>query len=220
MGRNGKKKRPSRKNRSDESGGFGEKDDLPRSELGLIPRIQNPRGRVTLRFVASAAISFGPILGSDFLNWWMFASSTTNVYRVCQAVRLRAVRLYSGINAATNNNENRANEIAWQWESEQGPALTQSTQSVGVSTGEIRTRPPRNSFAGMWMQSGSTAEAKVISIVSLPILGVMDLTFDYVVNLGTFTPMNQTTSGVTAGISAFTIFSGTTAINLSDAIGW
>jgi hypothetical protein len=92
----------------------------------------------------------------------------TNNYRLCAAVRVNKVRIYT------------ANSASLEWQSAYGP--TSATIVQGTSTtasGILEQRPPKNSLASYWSLTGSN-ESESLFVVGLYPNDVIDVDYSVV----------------------------------------
>jgi hypothetical protein len=109
----------------------------------------------TLRYGVQGGIQNVAVLRRDMLNAIGFAASTTNLYRLFQAIRIREVRMYCGSPTAAGTFGITTNTtLQWTCGDSRPRTLNAVTMGTGSISG-IRTKPPAHSLASFWSTSGS-----------------------------------------------------------------
>jgi hypothetical protein len=100
-------------------------------------------------------------------------SGTAN-YRLCDAVKIRRIRIWSNPPGVAQGAANSV-AVSLQWFSEYGPTKVVSDSGIGFSDGaKLSTRPPPMSLASFWSLTG-TSEAVVLFDMALNKGDVIDV---------------------------------------------
>jgi hypothetical protein len=145
--------------------------------LNFSIRYQNTTG-TTIR-----SVSRGNLLNTLIMN----QNAGTSNYRVCAAVRVNRVRMYT------------ASTCSLEWQSAYGPSSATIVQGTSTTaSGILMQKPPKTSLASYWSLTSSNESESVFSIAS----GMNDvIDVDYsVVLMDTESPVNiVTTNGGSVG---------------------
>jgi hypothetical protein len=106
----------------------------------------------SFRFTAASASSI-TVTRAILLNSLGFASSTTNLYRVIGAIRLRAVHIWSAPSA--NVNTDSTTEFGWN-SPDTRPSVAITTSMGTSSISYTKHVPPKKSLVANWSISGSS----------------------------------------------------------------
>lgn len=132
------------------------------------------------------------------------ASSTAN-YRLLTALRLKSVEIWAS--TATLGSTTTASV---EWFSEQGPNIVHSDTSVGTAEPlHVFSRPPSSSLAGYWSTTAVDESVALCQLV-VPANGIVDITYDAVIQDGTGTTAVTTTNSGTVGQVYMTYLAGAT----------
>jgi hypothetical protein len=126
--------------------------------------------RKKLRFISLTAgatsVTRGNLLNTVFIN---AAAGATN-YRLIQAIRINRVSIWS-IGTSTTPTQT----ISLDWVSTEGPSLSYSDTSMGVSQAAYLTSvPPSRSLAGFWSLS-SFNESDALMVLTTNINDIVDV---------------------------------------------
>jgi len=134
----------------------------------------------------NTSIYFANILRSYLLSTILVGNGASIGYRVCSAVRVNRVRIYTAITASL------------EWVSQYGPTSATIVQGTSTSTsGVLHQKPAKNSLASFWSMSGSN-EGDSLMLVGLSPNDVIDVDFS-VVLMDNESPVSTTISGGAAG---------------------
>jgi hypothetical protein len=98
----------------------------------------------------------------------------TQNYRLCDAVKIRRIRVWSNPPGVAQGGAN-SSPISLQWFSEYGPTKVVSDSGIGFSDGaKLSSRPPPMSLASFWSLTG-TSEATVLFDIALNKGDVIDV---------------------------------------------
>lgn len=135
---------------------------------------------------------------SDLLNMIGLSYSTSAAYRIIQAIRLRAVHIWTDPNQSTTS-ANAFDMFSWQ-----GPD-TRSTATVSTSMGTSQVGyqyhvPPKKSLAAFWCSAGSN-ESDVLFSLSVQGGDVIQLDVTYQLQNAVTGPFTETSISTTSTLA-------------------
>jgi len=152
----------------------------------------------TFRYFATGSIANFPFTRGAALNILSMGVNSTTSYRLLQAVRLRAVRIFSAAQLTAGTfGATSASSLQWNCGGSRPRVLTAATMGAG-SIGCLHSKPPKDSFASFWTLAG-TNEADVLFSVDLGTGDVIELDVVY-----------QLQNGITASFAASALTTTTT----------
>jgi hypothetical protein len=172
-----------------------------RSSFLHPPMIENnPAWSGRLRYqVASNAAAAG-ITGSNLLNGYVQANTSTFASQTYNAYKLRAVEIWCPSNVSSGNST--PTTVAVQFTSTAGVVGSSgqnfSDTSVGIEPAHIFARPAKGSIASLWQQVANN----VIFSISAPAGSIIDIHIDYKNILG-LAGAGMTSSAMTPGATYF-----------------
>jgi len=149
----------------------------PKRNLGLVgqkPAVPRLLATVSVnhvfRFVATGSAFGSSINRAMLLDLMSIATTTTNQFRVFNAIRIKRLRLWGTVPALGS----APNVVTLEWRGPYSTTALISDSSRGVEPGYIDERPPDSSSAHWWSTSGSNETDGMFSI-SGPVGTVIDL---------------------------------------------
>ncbi len=122
------------------------------------------------RFTGASGASAKSITRGMLLNLVSMATTTTNQFRILQAVRVKRVQVWSQpVTLGT-----AATAVVVEWVGNQAPSTIHSDTSVGVMPGYVSSRPPRDSSNRWWSISGSN-ESETLFKITCPTGSIIDV---------------------------------------------
>lgn len=136
----------------------------------------------SIRYQNTSGPTIRSITRANLLNTLiMNQNAGTSNYRVCAAVRVNRVRMYT------------AGSASLEWQSAYGPSSATIVQGTSTTaSGLLMQKPPKTSLASYWSLTSSNETESVFSISSI-MNDVIDVDFS-VVLMDTETPVNVTTT--------------------------
>jgi len=163
------------------------------------------------RYVATAAVVNLSVTRGFLLNHLIMnaAGGTTN-FRLFSAFRLKSVELW-----ATTATLGSPVTSSVEWTSSNGPSIIHSDTSIGTAEpAHVKTGVPQQSLASFWSISG-TNESEALFILNLANGGIVDITYEAVIQNGE-TPVSATTTNAgVAGTVYMTYLGGVTSTALA-----
>lgn len=195
------------------------KNANPRLNQRLVPQYDaKPSLTRKIRYFQSTAITGGVVTGNCLLRLLAGAiASSSTVFTLIAAVRLRAVKMWSASVASSSTLGFSTVRLEWVGTFNRDKEISDS--GTATYPAHIRARPPKDSGADFWISEDTELVNNVLFLYDLPQGGLLDLTIDYVLidglegtqysrsstssNYGILTmPLNNITAAGTVGVQS------------------
>jgi len=140
-------------------------------------------GTITMRYNANSAANIS-IAGKYLLNWLSMAVTTTTSFRICAAIKIVQIKMWSPGNISTTTNVSIGQPgISWEWYNVANQTTDSTKQSDQPSPSHdafLRIIPPRGSDVAEWISSGGRLDTTdAMASVFVQVGTIVDYTFKF-----------------------------------------